>query len=146
VKKLSDVLEDPAGSGVYLLGAGVSTEGLEKLARKTGLALFVIEGREIRDKDLFLKQTAAALNFPEYFGNNWDAFADCLTDMSWHEATGFVILYDGFDALAEHSPTDFDTALDIFKESSEFWRSQGKAVFVLLRGKSMHAANLPLIV
>jgi RNAse (barnase) inhibitor barstar len=142
VKRLSDMLKDPKTSGVYMLEESPSVEHLEKLTSERGLAFFRLEGQEIRDKDQFLKQASLALRFPEYFGNNWDAFADCLTDMSWHETDGFVILYDHFDSLAAHSPRDFEMALDIFKESTEFWHNRGKALFVLLYGKSRHVGTL----
>jgi len=145
VKRLSDMLKDPETSGVYLLEESPSMEHLEKLTSERGLAFFHLEGQEIHDKDQLLKQAALALRFPEYFGNNWDAFADCLTDMSWHETDGFVILYDHFDSLAAHSPRDFEMALDIFKESTEFWHNQGKALFVLLYGKSKQVGELPAI-
>ncbi|WP_446686701.1 barstar family protein [Pseudofulvimonas gallinarii] len=26
---------------------------------------------------------AAVFRFPEWFGDNWDALADCLADLSW---------------------------------------------------------------
>jgi RNAse (barnase) inhibitor barstar len=143
VKRLSDMLKDPKTSGVYMVEESQSVEHLEKHAAELGLAFFHLEGQDIRGKDQFLKEIALALSFPEYFGNNWDALADCLTDMSWHETSGFVILYDHFDSLAEQSPGDFEMALDIFKESAEFWRSQGKALFVLLQGKITKVGELP---
>ncbi len=145
MKRLSDMLEDPGSSNVYLLGDSLSVEHLEKLTGERGLAFFHLEGRDIRDKDQFLKKAALALRFPEYFGNNWDAFSDCLTDMSWHESSGFVILYDHFDSLAEHSPRDFEIALEIFKESAEFWHNQGKALFVLLQGKPIAGIEIPRV-
>jgi len=109
------------------------------------LAFFQLEGQGIHDKEQFLKHAATVFHFPEYFGNNWDAFADCLTDMSWHEAPGFVILYHHFDSLAMHSPNEFETIMDIFKDSTAFWGTQGKAMFVLLHGKSAQAGNVPKI-
>lgn len=145
MKRLSDMLKDPKTSGVYLLDESLSVEHLEKLASERGLAFYHLEGQDIRDKDQFLKETALALRFPEYFGNNWDALADCLTDMSWHETDGFVILYDHFDLLAEHSPRDFEMALDIFRESAEFWFNQGKSLFVLLQGKSVEGSEIPRV-
>ena len=143
MKRLSDMIKDPETSGVYLLEESPSVEHLEKLTSELGLTFFHLEGQDIHDKDQFLNQVALVLSFPEYFGNNWDAFADCLTDMSWHETDGFVILYDHFDSLAEHSPRDFETALDIFKESTEFWHNRRKALFVLLQGKSRQTGELP---
>jgi len=145
VKRLSDMLKDPETSGVYILEECSWVGHLEKLTSEGGLAFFHIEGQDIRDKNQFLKQAALVLRFPKYFGNNWDAFADCLTDMSWHEVDGFVILYDHFHSLAEHSPLEFEMTLDIFKESTEFWRRQGKVFFVLLQGKSIAGADLPRI-
>ncbi len=145
MKTLSEMLKDPQASGVYSLQELVSVETLRKLANELGLAFFYIEGQHISDKDQFLKQAALILRFPAYFGDNWDAFADCLSDMSWHEADGFVILYDHFAALAKHSPSEFETARDIFKESTEFWRNQGKALLVLLHGRSVEGSELPKV-
>jgi RNAse (barnase) inhibitor barstar len=145
VKILSDLLKDPKGSGVYLLEKYSSLDDLKKLTVEQGFDFFHLEGRHIQRKDQFLKQAALVLRFPEYFGNNWDAFADCLTDMSWHETGGFVILYDQFDSLAEHSPREFKMVLDIFKESTEFWHGRGKALFVFLHGKSIQTNGLPVI-
>ncbi len=145
MKTLSDMLKDPQASGVYLLEDPHPAEALEKLTSERGLAFFCIEGQKIGDKNQFLKQAALLLRFPDYFGDNWDAFADCLTDMSWHEADGFVILYDHFGPFSEHSPREFETALDIFKESTEFWRDQGKALFVLLHGTSTKGSELPRV-
>ncbi len=38
-----------------------------------------------------LSRSAEALRFPAYFGHNWDAFEECLNDMSW-EAEGPALL------------------------------------------------------
>jgi RNAse (barnase) inhibitor barstar len=145
VKKLSDLLWDRESSGVYLLEAAAPTKELERLAADLNFAFFRLEGSNIEGKDQFLREAAAAFRFPEYFGSNWDAFADCLTDMSWHDKDGYVILYDDFRLFAEHSRADFETALDIFKESAEFWRNQAKSLFVLLRGKGREGWNLASI-
>ena len=34
------------------------------------------------DKATLLARLAAALQFPDWFGHNWDALSDCLTDLS----------------------------------------------------------------
>ncbi len=141
MKTLSEMLKDPQASGVYLLEESDPTETLKKLANERGLAFFHIEGRDISDKGQFLKQAALILRFPEYFGHNWDAFADCLTDMSWHEAAGFVILYDHFDPFAKHSLSQFETALDILKESAEFWRTRAKPCLCCCTARVVRGAS-----
>ncbi len=35
---------------------------------------------KVLDKDTLLTSIAKACNFPSYFGHNWDALWDCLTD------------------------------------------------------------------
>ena len=37
-----------------------------------------------------------ALYFPEWYGANLDALKDCLTDFSWREATGYVLIHNNF--------------------------------------------------
>jgi len=110
-----------------------------------GLAFVVLDGKIIHGKDQFLIQAAAALQFPDYFGNNWDAFADCLTDMNWFGADGFVILYDNFDPFAENERHEFGVALEVLQEAVEFWRNQGKLMIVLLSGAAEKVKGAPSI-
>lgn len=71
-------------------------------------------------KEQFLRHAANSMHFPEYFGNNWDAFQDCATDMSWHEADGFVILYAEPEPFLDSAPGEFNLALDIFREACDY--------------------------
>lgn len=41
----------------------------------------VINGAECPDEQTFFSEAANALNFPTYFGGNWDAFRECLNDL-----------------------------------------------------------------
>ena len=145
MKKLPDILRDVKASGAYLLESGAPANDVEKLAQENGFAFFLLRGNEIHTKADFLSSAAAALSFPDYFGNNWDAFEDCLTDMSWQEARGYVLLLDDFGPFAEHSPDEFHTALEIFKDSAVFWADRQKAFVVLLRGPSSEKPELPAI-
>ena len=37
-------------------------------------------------------EMAAAFQFPDYFGENWAALDECLADLSWLPAAGYVVL------------------------------------------------------
>jgi hypothetical protein len=42
-----------------------------------------VRGDRSRDEEHFMTEVAAVLQFPYYFGENWDAFWDCMRDLSW---------------------------------------------------------------
>src|SRR5699024_7231387 len=50
------------------------------------------------DKSEILTRIASALIFPDWFGHNWDALADCLGDLSWlPTAHKRAVLFIGLD-------------------------------------------------
>ena len=49
----------------------------------------------MRTVSALFDETAAALQFPDYFGENWDAFDECLSDMDWLPVSvGIVLVID----------------------------------------------------
>ncbi|MEQ6342139.1 MAG: barstar family protein [Gammaproteobacteria bacterium] len=142
---LSLFLRDSEAAGMYLLDTAIAVVDIEKEVERCGYAFFYLEGEGVLGKEQFLGQIARAMDFPDYFGGNWDALEDCLTDLSWREAPGYVILYDHFDVFAEQVPDQFETALEILDASVEFWRTQGRPLFVMLRGKGGPEWGLKLL-
>jgi len=145
LKRLRHILKDFQTSGVFRLEGEISAEELSKIAEGEGIAFFLVDGRKINNKEQFLRSSAHEMNFPDYFGSNWDAFEDCLTDMSWHESNGFMILYDNFGGFARDSPDEFAIMLGILRDTVDFWRSQEKPFFVVMRGQGEQLRKLPLI-
>jgi hypothetical protein len=83
VEVLSGV--DPQTALVLLEGEGVRradpTEGSAgNLFGKAGLNTRVVRGRKMRSLDGLFDEFAAALQFESYFGENWPAFAECLSE------------------------------------------------------------------
>ena len=51
-----------------------------------------VDGASVHSRDELLDAIAAELGFPEYFGHNWDALDECLRDLSWRPAPGYVLI------------------------------------------------------
>ena len=56
-----------------------------------------------------LRRIARELSFPDYFGENWDALIDCLSDLSWSQAAEAVIDHANLPRL---SPGDLRLYLE----------------------------------
>ena len=65
------------------------------------------------------------LHFPEWFGQNWDALADCLTDFSWREAEGYVLVLEQLGDFRAAGDDDFDTLIEILSDASASWGVMG---------------------
>lgn len=131
--------------GVYLFADGPSLEALMAFAAHRGFRFFRLDGDVASSKDRFLREAAQVMQFPDYYGGNWDAFDECVRDLSWLPANGYVLLFDHFDQLARQDPAAWDTVRTLFDSTVESWREEGKSFYVLLRGRASAAPGLPLL-
>ena len=124
---MTDPFSDARHSGVY---RAASAEEVLAAVHARGLYVARVALAARADKPSLLGALAAALDFPEWFGGNWDALEDYLTDLSWIRSAGYLILFEGCDALASD---DFGVLRDVLASAAEFWSERGKrfyAVFV----------------
>lgn len=119
-KRLRDVHE----AGVYRLNC--TLDDLRSAVQETGFALFEIDLSDAHNKGALLAALAQAIAAPEWFGNNWDALADALGDLSWHPAPGYVLLLRD----ANLAGTDEEILNNILLETVAFWETQDKAFWV----------------
>ncbi|MCK6408092.1 MAG: barstar family protein [Thauera sp.] len=68
-----------------------------------------------------LARIAHTLHFPDWFGHNWDALADCLCDLSWLPGTSWHIEFNNVEALNSAEPATFAILLEILAEAASFW-------------------------
>ena len=140
---LREVLTNPAVSGLYRVSARTPVAALRRRIERTGVRPGLIDGDTITDKPALLRACAAGLAFPPYFGQNWDALADCLADLSWLPAPGYAIVYDNPTPLIRHAPADWAVAQEVFLDAAAYWRNTGKPFAVLLRRTGSLARTIP---
>jgi hypothetical protein len=79
-----------------------------------------LRGWTMRERQGVFQQFGALLQFPRYFGGNWNAFADCLRDLDWLHANGFLlVLLDAGDVLCDGDPDEFGLLLRLLEQSAE---------------------------
>jgi len=91
---------------------------------KLGLHVAEINARNIRTKADLLSAIATALSFPKYFGHNWDALADCLGDLEWISAKGYVLVIRNADQLWHHAAKLAGQLVEIWLGCDEYWLQQ----------------------
>ena len=133
LEALKSLLEDEKG-GVFFLPEHALPKDVAAAAKRVKYAYFHIEGKLIARKEQLLNHVATALRFPSYFGGNWDALEECLADMEWVDAPGYVIYYDHIDALANEHPDQLQTFVEICRDAVASWKEDGTPMIVLLSG------------
>ena len=104
------------------------TDGEEALiaaAEHNGYFVFRVDLAKVKDKAALLESIGRAMRFPEWFGHNWDALMDCLADLGWLPAEGYVVILEHCDGIHGRAEADFVQALQVFEEAANEWREQG---------------------
>jgi Barstar (barnase inhibitor) len=96
-------------------------------------AVRLVRGRKMRSLSDLFDEFAACFQFPCYFGENWSAFDECLADLEWLPAVGYVLLVlNAPDVLREEPPDEFATFTRIINTISDEWLRVHKKVFRVL--------------
>jgi RNAse (barnase) inhibitor barstar len=120
---LDGLLADPTAAGAYYIDAE-RREALADAVARLGFTCAGIDFGGCTDKDDALSRIAAALDFPDWFGGNWDALADCLRDLSWSPAPGYVVVLDQARAWRQADPDGFALLLEIADEAATAWAAR----------------------
>jgi hypothetical protein len=125
---LAKQLGSREAAGSYTLGCSVDT--LRSAAEAAGFALFDTDLKGVKGKQNLLNALAVAAKFPPEFGMNWDALADELCDLSWHQASGYVLLLRNASDTLGLSANDREIAQDIFADTVVYWRQRNKPFWI----------------
>ncbi len=130
---------------VYRFSGRVRPTTIARLAEAHGWRVYRLEGREIGGKADLLSRSAEALRFPAYFGHNWDAFEECLSDMSWAAEGLALLLFDHAGRFAAAEPEQFAMALEILAAAVANRQAGPAPLAVLVRGGGRATAHLPAL-
>jgi len=78
------------------------------------------------------------LDFPDYFGHNWDALEECLIDLEWLPAKGYILLITDAGRVLPDDEEEYETFLEILRDAGEAWGT-GEAGMGPRRATPFHA-------
>lgn len=117
------LLAEPAHAGLYRCAPGWAQDSAEILWRPLAAAPIA--------REPLLAALGTALAFPAYYGQNWDAAWDCLTELDWPAGRLLALRLP----LAPGCAVD-EAALEVFLEllddACRHWAEQGRTLCLLL--------------
>lgn len=114
-----------SSAGIFRLNRD-DLPALKAAADELGQAFFVVDLSRARNVPGFIKAMRRDLHFPEWFGGNLDALLDCLTDFSWHPASGYVIVLSDSESL-KATPTSLAALNEVLSCAVDRWNERGIA-------------------
>lgn len=93
-----------------------------------GFACRSIHGKKCGTSAGLFDEFARALSFPDYFGHNWDALEECLMDLEWLPAKGYVLVIVDAEHVLPDDEEEYETLLEILCDAGEHWAGRGRVV------------------
>lgn len=124
-------LERASDAGLYMISAA-QADALLRAARAAGIHGARLDLSDRPGKAGLLAGMADVLQFPDWFGHNWDAFADCLEDLQWLPADGYLLVLENAAGFRATWPHDYRTCIEILEGVIDAWRERGVPFWVFI--------------
>ncbi|WP_335516668.1 barstar family protein [Bacillus sp. JJ864] len=98
---------------------------LAKKNLKDTFKYILIDGKKCMDAESLFNEFSFKMEFPDYFGRNWSAFDECINDLSWLSAQGYVLFISDIDQVLVKEDKDLRILMDILYDCCEEW-SRGR--------------------
>jgi hypothetical protein len=116
----------PEAPYLHVIAANVSevTDFAWSLAKHDSLRVVVrfLRGKKMARLSSLYDEFAAALQFPYYFGENWNAFDECIKDLEWMPGDVYVVVItDPKHLLAEESDDQLKALMELLEDAGGEW-------------------------
>jgi len=122
----------PGEPGFYLTtlnDAQFANLGLYFGIQYKDVAARYIRGKKSKTVTAFFDEVAAALQFPYYFGYNWNAFDECVNDFEWLEGEAYLLLISDAHLLFEEADQeDFRILIKMLVRANQEWLEPNKYI------------------
>jgi len=80
-----------------------------------------LNGARMRTFDHVMDEYARVFGFPAYFGRNWSAFDECITDLTWLPARSYLTVVVKADEILADDLLDKPTYLRLVRDAGQTW-------------------------
>lgn len=137
-----DFLPDGERAGLYYLPAE-RRENIGQHARRHGFHFLTADLSACRTTAETLSELGRAFAFPEWYGANFDALLDCLTDSDWLKAPGQILLILGFANLRQSVGEELSTLLEVLATAAEERKASAHPLWILIDASARGIAPCP---
>ena len=126
--KLSELFATAPAGGIHLVETDESALcdlGWAIAAAPPKPAVRTIRSKKTRTRAALFDEMAATLQFPYYFGENWDALDEVINDLSWFPDAAFLLLFSRAELLlADADDGDFRLLARVLASAHTQWRTE----------------------
>lgn len=143
-QRLQKLLAQPQFGGIYHLPHS-DCKALKQAAHALHFGWLQADFGKSREIATILEKIGKDLRLPDWYGANYDALSDCLSDLSWNTAPGYALLISGADELHAHDKPAFDTLNEVLAAVIENWQSEKVPFWVFYDMRPNGLATLPTL-
>ena len=81
----------------------------------------LIRGSKCVTPESLFNEVSAALQFPSYFGENWDALDECIIDLEWCPARWYLLYIPNAENILQNDDKSFNIFLSVLWRAAEAW-------------------------
>ncbi|MFF4830282.1 barstar family protein [Streptomyces sp. NPDC001315] len=84
--------------------------------------MFHLDGAQMTSQAELFQEFKAKLQFPEYFGENWNALDECLADLDWLDRLGYLLVIESGNSVLCDEGKEVRQMFDkLLSDISEEW-------------------------
>jgi len=108
---------------------------LDNLPSQTRIStdIRLLNGEHMMSTGALFSEFVANLEFPSYFGRNWDAFDECMADLEWVGADAYLVTVLDGGAVLRDEQDDLAVFVAIMVSVAEEWQTRGVPFHTLLQ-------------
>lgn len=129
---LVGLLSGADAAGVHDWHSPRSVDEIRRTVELAGWRFGHVDSVLAGDKATFLRAVGETLRFPDHYGQNLDALADCLDDLTRTDVPT-LLLWDAPQVLDAQDPVATRALRGIFTEAAEAGNLPGRARFSVLQ-------------